>query len=118
MRVRDISLTQFFKMCKRSFIIRMKAFAEHTVIGMPDARLGERICAYAVLKPEVATFSLNDLLACLKENEVPKWQWPERLEIVEKLPRTDSGKIKKYVLHKDIAKRMGLSDRVAKGEAI
>ncbi len=94
------------------------AFAEHTVIGMPDARLGERICAYAVLKPEVATFSLNDLLACLKENEVPKWQWPERLEIVEKLPRTDSGKIKKYVLHKDIAKRMGLSDRAAKGEAI
>lgn len=91
------------------------AFSEHTVIGMPDRRLGERICAYAVLKPG-ETVTLEQLLACLKENGIPKWQWPERLEIIDQLPRTDSGKIKKYVLQKDLAKRMGLAGHSAEGE--
>ncbi len=84
--------------------------AEHTVIGMPDPRMGERICAYVVLKEGVNSFTLEDLLDYLKANQIPKWQWPERVEIIDALPRTDSGKIKKYVLRKDIAKRMGLSE--------
>jgi acyl-CoA synthetase len=84
--------------------------AEHTVIGMPDPRMGERICAYVALKEGVESFCLEDLLEYLKARQIPKWQWPERVEIIDALPRTDSGKIKKYVLRKDIAKRMGLSE--------
>ena len=72
--------------------------------------MGERICAYVVLKEGVNSFTLEDLLDYLKANQIPKWQWPERVEIIDALPRTDSGKIKKYVLRKDIAKRMGISE--------
>lgn len=89
---------------------------EHTVIGMPDMRLGERICAYAVLKPGIGNFGLDDLLAHLKQNGVPKWQWPEHLEIVDALPRTDSGKIKKYVLRRDIARRLGMEPCAEEGD--
>lgn len=78
---------------------------EHTVIGMPDERMGERICAYAVLREGEDAFTLMDLLSYLQNKGVPKWQWPEHLEIVEALPKTDSGKIKKYVLVDDIRQK-------------
>lgn len=80
--------------------------AEHAVVGMPDHRLGERICAYAVLRPGVETMTHPMLLDYLRQKGVPKWQWPERLEIVDALPKTDSGKIKKFVLKADIAAKL------------
>lgn len=76
--------------------------AEHAVVGMPDERLGERICAFVTLKPNVTELTHASLLHYLSYREVPKWQWPERLEVVESLPKTDSGKIKKYVLRETI----------------
>ncbi|MDD5953247.1 MAG: AMP-binding protein [Oscillospiraceae bacterium] len=79
---------------------------EHAVVGMPDDRLGERICAYVTLKPGVTGFSHQALLDRLRKEEIPKWQWPERLEIVDALPKTDSGKIKKYVLKQQIASQL------------
>lgn len=80
--------------------------AEHAVVGMPDDRLGERICAYVTLKPDVEIFTHAMLLAYMQENEIPKWQWPERLEVVESLPKTDSGKIKKYILKQMITDKL------------
>lgn len=83
---------------------------EYTVIGMPDLRMGERICACVVLKQGVESFSLEELREYLKSRQVPKWQWPERVECMDALPRTDSGKIKKYVLRQEIAKRLGITE--------
>ncbi len=80
--------------------------AEHAVVGMPDDRLGERICAYVTLKPGVETFNHEMMLEYYKANDIPKWQWPERLEVIDALPKTDSGKIKKYVLKQMIADKL------------
>lgn len=80
--------------------------AEHTVIGMPDERLGERICAYVVLKPDARELTHQMLLDYMRQNAIPKWQWPERLEVVDALPKTDSGKIKKFVLKQDITAKL------------
>jgi acyl-CoA synthetase len=77
------------------------ALAEHTVIGIPDDRLGERICAVVVLK-EGASLTHQSLLDCLQSHQIPKWQWPERLEIVSSLPKTDSGKIQKFKVKQEI----------------
>jgi acyl-coenzyme A synthetase/AMP-(fatty) acid ligase len=46
------------------------------------------------------------LLEYYKANDIPKWQWPERLEVIDALPRTDSGKIKKYVLKQMITDKL------------
>lgn len=80
--------------------------AEHAVVGMPDDRLGERICAYVTLKPGVEVFNHEMLLEYYKAHNIPKWQWPERLEVIDALPRTDSGKIKKYVLKQMITEKL------------
>lgn len=73
------------------------AVAEIAIVAMPDARLGERACAFVVLRAR-ATLDFERMQHYLDACQVAKQYWPERLEIVEELPRTPSGKIQKYVL--------------------
>lgn len=79
---------------------------DHAVIGMPDERLGERICAYVVLEPGVDSITLEQVLTHLSGKKIPKRFWPERLEITDKISRTASGKVKKYLLKEDLEERM------------
>lgn len=79
---------------------------DHTIIGMPDDRLGERICAFVVPMPGFEQLRLSDILVYLKEKAVPKRFWPERLELIERIPHTGSGKVKKYLLQEELKKRM------------
>lgn len=78
---------------------------DHTIIGMPDDRLGERICAFAVPLPGYENLTLEDVLAYLKEKKVPKRFWPERLELIDRIPHTGSGKVKKYLLREELERR-------------
>ncbi len=79
---------------------------EHTIIGMSDERLGERICAFVVPDPGYEQLSLDDVIAYLKTKQVPKRFWPERLELIEKIPHTSSGKVKKFLLQEELKHRM------------
>ena len=85
---------------------------DQAIISMPDERLGERICAYIVLEEGFEDFELKELIQYLMDKGVPKRYWPERLEIIENIPRTDSGKIKKYILEEDLSLRMKLEMKV------
>ncbi|MDN5794900.1 MAG: AMP-binding protein [Intrasporangium sp.] len=67
------------------------------VVGMPDERLQERAAACVVLAPG-ASLTFQELQDLLREKGVAKQYWPERLGILDELPRTPSGKIQKYRL--------------------
>jgi 3-phosphoshikimate 1-carboxyvinyltransferase len=73
------------------------AVREVAIVAMPDERLGERACAFVVLEPG-AELDLDAVRAHLDSHRVSKTYWPERLEPVDELPKTPSGKIRKYVL--------------------
>jgi 3-phosphoshikimate 1-carboxyvinyltransferase len=73
------------------------AVADIAIVAMPDARLGERACAFVVLRAG-AGFDFDRMQHYLDACQVAKHYWPERLEIVTELPRTPSGKVQKYVL--------------------
>ncbi|HVW71096.1 MAG TPA: AMP-binding protein, partial [Steroidobacteraceae bacterium] len=73
------------------------AVEEIAIVAMPDDRLGERACAFVVLRPG-ASLDFSALRSFLDERRVAKQYWPERLEVLAALPKTPSGKIKKYVL--------------------
>lgn len=79
---------------------------DQAVIGMPDERLGERICAYIVLKSGVESLDAEELRKHLSGKKIPKRYWPERIEIIDKIQRTDSGKVKKGILSEDLKARM------------
>jgi cyclohexanecarboxylate-CoA ligase len=73
------------------------AVAQVAIVAMPDTRLGERPCAYVRLRPG-ASLTLQETQKFLGEQGVSKSFMPERLEIVEEMPMTATGKIQKFVL--------------------
>jgi non-ribosomal peptide synthetase component E (peptide arylation enzyme) len=65
------------------------------VVGLPDDRLGERMCACVVLHPG-ATLDLPTMVGRLTDGGLATYKLPERLEVVDSLPTTASGKITKH----------------------
>ncbi|EER1711733.1 medium-chain fatty-acid--CoA ligase [Escherichia coli] len=76
------------------------------VVAMPDERLGERSCAYVVLNAPHHSLSLEEVVAFFSRKRVAKYKYPEHIVVIEKLPRTASGKIQKFLLRKDIMRRL------------
>jgi cyclohexanecarboxylate-CoA ligase len=77
-------------------LLRHPKVRDIAVIGYPDERLGERACA--VIVPDGTPPTLDDLRAHLTELGMAKHYWPERLEFIDELPKTPSGKVQKFVL--------------------
>ncbi|SCK30944.1 cyclohexanecarboxylate-CoA ligase [Variovorax sp. HW608] len=88
-----------------ALLYKHPAVALAAIVGYPDARLGERACAFVELRPG-ATLDLAAVQAYMAECKVAKQYWPERVEIIEGVPRTPSGKIQKFIL-KERAKAFG-----------
>jgi cyclohexanecarboxylate-CoA ligase len=78
-------------------IYQHPAIQEVAVVAMPDPRLGERGCAFVVLR-HGASLTLAELVAFLEERRLARNYLPERLEVLDSLPKTPSGKIQKVVL--------------------
>jgi len=84
-----------------NLLYKHPSVAAVAVVGYPDARLGERGCAFVVPRPGT-TIDLASVQDYLRDARMAKQFWPERVEAVAELPRTASGKIQKFRL-KEIA---------------
>jgi len=84
-----------------NLLYKHPAVAAVALVGFPDARLGERGCAFIVPRPG-STIDLAAVQAYLSDCKMAKQFWPERVEAITDLPRTASGKIQKFKL-KEIA---------------
>ncbi len=73
------------------------AVLQVALVGVPDQRLGEKTCAYIVLRPG-RRIDLDGLVAFLESQGVAKFKYPEYLRIVDALPMTPTGKIQKFKL--------------------
>ncbi len=80
-----------------SLLFQHPDIVEASVIGVPDVRLGERACAVVVPHGD-ATPTLEAVCDYLLEQGLSKHFLPERLELVDELPKTPSGKIRKVAL--------------------
>ena len=75
------------------------------VIGMPDPDLGERLCAYLILKPG-QSLTFQELCSFLLKKDIAKFKLPERLELVNEFPLTNIGKVSKKDLREDITRKL------------
>lgn len=91
-------------------LLRHPNIHEAAVVGMPDARLSERICAYVVLKDADKELTFEEMSEFLRGQNIARQKFPERLELTECLPRTASGKVRKNVLREDIAGKITLAN--------
>jgi cyclohexanecarboxylate-CoA ligase len=80
-----------------SILFQHPDILEASVIGLPDVRLGERACA-VVVPSGAAAPTLPEVTEFLLANGLSKHFLPERIEVVDELPKTPSGKIRKVEL--------------------
>lgn len=66
--------------------------AESAVVGYPDDALGERCCVFVVARPG-ANVTLAKVVAFLRGRRIASYKLPERLEVVDALPRDPLGRV-------------------------
>ncbi|HEV7422852.1 MAG TPA: AMP-binding protein [Mycobacterium sp.] len=87
--------------------------AEVAVVGLPDARTGERACAVIVVASEAPGDGIaatppgpgvDDLREFLEEHGVARFKVPERVAIWDALPKNDAGKVLKHQIRASLVK--------------
>jgi acyl-CoA synthetase (AMP-forming)/AMP-acid ligase II len=81
---------------------RHPAVQEAACVAMPHERLGETVCAFVIPQPGYSV-DVATLAAHLERAGLARQKFPERVELVEDLPRTASGKVQKNLLRERIA---------------
>jgi acyl-CoA synthetase (AMP-forming)/AMP-acid ligase II len=93
-------------------LLGLPGVAEAVVVGTPDDRLGERATAVLRTLPDAAAPTLDDVRTHLAAVGLAKQKWPESLHVVSDLPRTPSGKVKKFELRRQL-REGGLEHAIA-----
>ncbi|HLG77774.1 MAG TPA: AMP-binding protein [Ktedonobacteraceae bacterium] len=74
-------------------------------VPMPDPMLGERVCAFVILRPGM-TLMLEELTGFLLAKGIAKFKLPERLEVVDDFPMSKFGKVAKNVLTQQVTEKL------------
>lgn len=101
-----------------SVLCRHPSVAQAALVRMPDRDLGERACAFVVLRP-AALFNFTDMVAFMTSCALAQYKIPERLEIVDHFPMTPAGnKVDKRALEAKLqaGSRQGEDDGVRQEE--
>jgi acyl-CoA synthetase (AMP-forming)/AMP-acid ligase II len=83
-------------------LIASPKIEEIAIVSMPNARTGEAICAFLVLSGGV-NIDLDEIAELVRAAGLARQKTPEHLEIVQELPKTASGKVRKDQLRKRAA---------------
>src|SRR6185503_15036572 len=86
-----------------NLILAHPAVQNVACVPMPDPILGERMCAYVILRPG-ASLTLQQLVPFLLDQEIAKHKLPERLEIIDEFPLSAFGKVSKKDLTEKITR--------------
>lgn len=87
-----------------ALLYRHPAVAQAAIVGYADERLGERACAFVVTKPG-QSLDFASMIEFLKTHKLATQYLPERLEILDAMPATPSGKIQKFKLRDMLKER-------------
>jgi fatty-acyl-CoA synthase len=90
------------------FLHHHPAVAEVAVAGLPDAKYGEVVAAWVVPRPGESV--TPDELRHYCQGQIAHFKIPQYLMVVESLPRTVTGKIRKHVLKENAIGELGLSE--------
>ena len=87
--------------------------ADVAAVAMPDEIMGEKVCVYIVPRPG-ETLTLEDVTSYVKEQGIAVYKFPERLEIIDAIPRNPVGKILKTKLREDLKAKMAKEGKLKK----
>lgn len=78
-----------------TILVQLPSVAEAAVIGLPDARRGESVCAVVVPRDHDAPPALEELVAACESAGLARFKHPEQLHVMPGLPRSPMGKLVK-----------------------
>ncbi len=84
-----------------SLLQDIPAIAECAIVGYPDPNLGERLALVAVLK-EGQAMELSDIIIHLRNKKIASYKLPEKLVLIDALPRNPVGKILRRILRPQV----------------
>ena len=88
-----------------NLILMHPAVQNVACVPMPDANMGERMCAFVILKTG-ESLDLKTLVAFLMTKEIAKFKLPERLEVLADFPVSTFGKVSKKALGELVASKL------------
>ncbi|PXW97638.1 2,3-dihydroxybenzoate-AMP ligase [Sphaerotilus hippei] len=93
-----------------NLILMHPAVQNVACVPMPDAAMGEKMCAFVILKAGAA-LTLPELVAFLQTHEIARFKLPERLEVLADFPVSTFGKVSKKALGEQIAAQLAVEGR-------
>ncbi len=91
------------------YLFRHTRIKDVTVVGIPDAKFGEELCAWIILKPG-ETLSEEEIRAFC-HGQIAHYKVPRYVRFVDAFPLTVTGKIQKYLIRKQMAEELGLEEQ-------
>jgi fatty-acyl-CoA synthase len=91
------------------FLFRHPKVAQVQVFGVPDARYGEEVCAWVVLRPGEGC-SENEIKAFCRD-QIAHYKVPRYVRFVTELPMTVTGKAQKFVMRARMLEELGLEEQ-------
>jgi len=88
------------------FLFRHPKVAEVQVVGVPDSRFGEELCAWIRLKPGEAATAEEIRAYC--QGQIAHYKIPRYVKFVEEFPMTVTGKVQKFLMRERMIEELGL----------
>ena len=90
------------------YLYRHPKVEEVQVIGVPDAKYGEEICAWVKLKPGETADA--DEIKDFCRGQIAHYKIPRYVRFVDDFPMTVTGKIQKFIMREQTVAELGLSE--------
>jgi fatty-acyl-CoA synthase len=91
------------------FLFRHPKIEAVQVVGVPDLKYGEELCAWVKLKPGAAA-SAEDVQSFCR-GQIAHYKIPRYIKFVDAFPMTVTGKVQKFIMREEIIKELGLSEQ-------
>jgi fatty-acyl-CoA synthase len=79
------------------------------VVGVPDLKYGEELCAWVKLKPGVSAAA--DEIASFCKGQIAHYKIPRYVKFVDAFPMTVTGKVQKFIMREETIRELGLSEQ-------
>ncbi|MBN4664839.1 AMP-binding protein [Pandoraea nosoerga] len=90
------------------FLFRHPKVQAVQVFGVPDAKYGEEVCAWIILKPgQTAT---EDEIRAFCKDQIAHYKIPRYIRFVDEMPMTVTGKVQKFIMREQMVESLGLSE--------
>jgi fatty-acyl-CoA synthase len=91
------------------FLYRHPKVRDVQVVGVPDAKNGEELCACIVLRDGQEASAEEIRAFCI--GQIAHYKVPRYVRFVESFPMTITGKIQKYLMRKQLSEELGLVEQ-------